>query len=57
MFKVNDKDTRTTPNFRPCSSVSIVNFEQVDADWDCLDTYAELCQTSNIWDGAFSKNS
>ena len=31
MFKVNNKDTKTTP---PCSSVSIVNFEQVNADWD-----------------------
>ena len=42
MFKVNNKDTRTTPMasfwylycelgtyFTPCSSVSIVNFEQV----------------------------
>ena len=27
MFKVNNKDTRT------CSSVSIVNFEQVNASW------------------------
>ena len=40
MFKVNNKDTRTTPfivNFeyisQLCSSVSIVNFEQVNADW------------------------
>ena len=30
MFKVNHKDTRTAP---PCSSVSIVNFEHVIADW------------------------
>ena len=30
MFKVNNKDTRTTP----FSSVSIVNFEQVNADQD-----------------------
>ena len=28
MFKVNNKDTRTTP------SVSIVNFEHVIADWE-----------------------
>ena len=36
MFKVNNKDTRTTPMayFTPCSSVSIVNFEQVTADWE-----------------------
>ena len=29
MFKVNCKDTRTMP----CSSVSIVNFEHVNASW------------------------
>ena len=37
MFKVNNKDTRTTPlqtHFIPCSSVSIVNSEQVNAGWD-----------------------
>ena len=28
MFKVNNKYTRT-----PCSSISIVNFEQVNAGW------------------------
>ena len=38
MFKVNNKDTRTTPLltlniFTPCSSVSIVNFEQVNTAW------------------------
>ena len=32
MFKVNNKDTRMTP-FTSCSSVSIVNFEHVNADW------------------------
>ena len=31
MFKVNNKDTRIKA---PCSSVSIVNFEQVNAGWD-----------------------
>ena len=31
MFKVNNKDTRTY--FTPCSSVSVVNFEHVIADW------------------------
>ena len=31
MFKVNCKDTRTTPT--PCSSVFIVNFEHVIASW------------------------
>ena len=47
MFKVNNKDTRTTPlaswwclysylwtYFTPCSSVSIVNFEQVNDSWE-----------------------
>ena len=34
MFKVNNKDTRTY--FTPCSSVSIVNFEQVNAGWEWL---------------------
>ena len=38
MFKVNNKDTRTTPYFTPCSSVSIVNFEQVDAGWNTTKT-------------------
>ena len=50
MFKVNNKDTRTTPltpfwclycqfwtYFTPCSCVSLVNFEQVNAKWG--DTY------------------
>ena len=31
MFKVNNKDARTT--FTPCSSVSVINFEHVNADW------------------------
>ena len=47
MFKVKNKDTRTTPQentfarvsfltffFTPCSSVSIANFKQVNAGWD-----------------------
>ena len=45
MFKVNNKDNRTTPGvvlvsllltstyFTPCSSVSIVNFELVNVGW------------------------
>ena len=44
MFKVNNKDSRTTPVvlvsllltlniFPPCSSVSVDNFEQVNASW------------------------
>ena len=49
MFKVNNEDTKTTPwrrfgvfivNFEHilhlCSSISIVNFEQVNADWEDL---------------------
>ena len=31
IFKVNNINTRTY--FTPCSSVSIVNFEQVNAGW------------------------
>ena len=47
MFKVNNKDTKTTPvasfwchfcylrtYFIPCSSVSIVNFEHVIDGWE-----------------------
>ena len=44
MFQVNNRNTRTkceicseltikTPGVIPCSNVSIVNFEQVNADW------------------------
>ena len=35
MFKVNNKETRTTPltYFTLCSSVSIVNFEHVLVSW------------------------
>ena len=34
MFKVNNNDTRTTPEQLLCSSVSIVNFEHVIAGWE-----------------------
>ena len=50
MFKVNNKDTRTTPvasfwclycqlwtYFIPCSSVCIVNCEQVNTGWEDFD--------------------
>ena len=50
MFKVNNKNTRSTPSasfwylccwlwtyFIPCSNVSIVNFEQINAGWDILE--------------------
>ena len=35
MFKINNKDTYgyLWRYFTPCSSVSIVDFEQVDTDW------------------------
>ena len=33
MFRVNNKDTRTTP-FTLCSRVSTVNFEHVIAGWE-----------------------
>ena len=49
MFKVNNKDTRTTLSvvlvslllcsyFTPCSSAFIVNFEQVIAGWESAKT-------------------
>ena len=46
MFKVNNKDIRTTPMayFTPFSSVSIVNFEQVNAGW--VETYLKLYKAS-----------
>ena len=34
MFKVNKKDTGLTPMASPYSSVSIVNFEQVNAGYE-----------------------
>ena len=47
MFRINNKDTRTTQGvvlvslfltlnifLTLCSSVSVVNFEQVNADWE-----------------------
>ena len=46
MFKVNNKDTRTmplAPCFTPCSSVSIVNFEQVNFGWVRLEYPANKC--------------
>ena len=37
MFKVNNKDVRATPMvFTPWSSVSIVNFEQVNVGWELI---------------------
>ena len=40
MFKVNNKDTKTTlmaSYFTPCSSVSIVNFEHAIAGWEMME--------------------
>ena len=34
MFKVNNKNIRTISYFTPFSSVSIVDFEQVNARWE-----------------------
>ena len=62
MFKVNNKNTRTTPIVTLYSSVSIVNFEQVNADWgtaqkvgkELADRSRGLFRTqSNIYDGDF----
>ena len=43
MFKVNNKGTRTTP--MTCSSVSVVKFEQVNADWERKEKLNEMIQT------------
>ena len=32
MFKVNNKDSKTY--FTPCTGISFVNFEQVNAGWE-----------------------
>ena len=45
MFKVNNKYTRTSP---PCSSVSIVNFEQVNAGWDSIANFQWQVLNINI---------
>ena len=38
MFKVNNKETRATSmTSKPCSSVSVINFEKVNADWGRFD--------------------
>ena len=58
MLKVNNKDTRTTPAvvlvslllvltyFTPCSSVSIVNPEHVNVDWDPSNCHASRIITA-----------
>ena len=60
MFNVNNKDTRTTPMapytyFTPCSSVSNVNFEHVNAGWVLLyfthlaDVIKFMCIYQHLW--------
>ena len=60
MFKVNNRDTRTTPwrhsnvfivnvtYFTSCSSVSIVTFEQVNAGWEVFMYYEKHLVTNKI---------
>ena len=50
MFKVNNKDTRTTP----VSSVSIVNFEQVNAGCVMVSFVPILC-TKRFYEQMFFK--
>ena len=45
MFKVNNKDIIVKTYFTPCSSVSTVNFEYVNDDW-------EGCNRINFHDSA-----
>ena len=59
MFKVKSKDTRTTSDvvlvfllltlymFHTCSSVSIVNFEHLDAGW--VDCSAQILTESSMY--------
>ena len=61
LSKVNNKDTRTTPMpsfwclycklstyFTPCSNVSIVNFEQVNADWERFKIITSYDKTHDV---------
>ena len=49
MFKVNNKDTRTTTYFTPCSSVSIDIFAQVNAGWvTILETQKFILETQRF---------
>ena len=53
MFKVNNKDTRTTPMtyFTPCYSVSVVNFEHVIISNHVikLTRYTDVVVKTNQW--------
>ena len=44
--KFNNIDTRTRTYFTPCSSVSIADFEQINAGWDrlfrCVEVHSKL---------------
>ena len=53
MFKVNNKDTRTTP-VSSVSSVSIVNFEQVNAGCVMVSFVPILC-TKRFYEQMFFK--
>ena len=48
MFKVNNKDTRTTP-IASCPRVSIVNFEQVNTGW-VGKAFTDLITDNNLID-------
>ena len=43
MFEVNNKDSRTKPKVEPYSSVSIVNFEHVNAGWEVWENTECVC--------------
>ena len=50
MIKVNNKDIRTTPTyFFIFSTVSVVNFEQVNAGW-VRSSYLQIFQISGSYD-------
>ena len=59
MFKVNNKDTRTTLwiYFTPCSSVSIANFEHVIADWvsDLIKSFWRTSYHNKTFNGLFQE--
>ena len=54
MFKVNNKDTRTTPYFTPYSSVFIVDFELVNTSCDYEDAYFTTSEFQSIFAIRFS---
>ena len=48
---MDDSFANATKYFTPCSNASIVNFEQVNADWDYC---KKLFVTRNKWDKVFT---